>query len=41
MGVRFITDGGMARVLASKVNEQTVDAVRGSLRGVHKVLDMR
>jgi hypothetical protein len=40
-GVRFITDGGMARVMADKINEQTVDGVRATLRGVHKVLEMR
>lgn len=40
-GVRFITDGGMARVMADKINEQTVDGVKATLRGVHKVLEMR
>lgn len=40
-GVRFITDGGMARVMADKINEQTVDGVKATLRAVHKVLEMR
>ena len=40
-GVRFITDGQLARVMAEKINEQTVDAIKATLRGLHRVLDMR
>ena len=40
-GVRFITDGQLARVMTDKINEQTVDTIKATLRGLHKVLDMR
>ena len=40
-GVKFMLDGGMTRVVADKVNEGVVSGVRGSLGGLHKVLDMR
>lgn len=40
-GVRFITDGHLALIMAQKVNEQTVDAIQATMRGLHKVLEMR
>jgi hypothetical protein len=40
-GVKFMVDGGMTRVVADKVNEGVVRGVRGSLGGLHLVLEMR